>query len=293
MPDPWVRPGMIPFGNPYTSTPISPTDSIDLSGPLTLSVTPLLDAVPIGAPVRVKIELKNNSDSPIGVPESLSLKSEHITGSVSDGSQSRRSFRSIFRCMEEHSHNILKPGGSISADMTLLRGLQGALFPNPGLHNVNVRVDWEIDGIEVNVAGSASVMVTPPLDESHATAAKHTLSAPDLLLTLAIGGDHLDEGNVALDAAMADRTLAPHFAVIKAKCLGRHFARRKGNPGAALKSLGSNPVVSAAEADKVAAIIAGAPDSALKSTPKKLATTLKSASSRSRAVKKFLDCMDA
>ena len=155
---------------------------------MTLSVTPLLDAVPIGAPVRIKLELKNNSDSPIAVPESLSLKSEHVTGAVSDGSQAKRSFRSIFRCIEEHSLGVLKPGASILADMTLLRGLEGALFPGPGLHGVDVRLDWEIDGIGVGVTGSASVMITPPVDDDHAATAKHTLSAPDLLLTVAVGG---------------------------------------------------------------------------------------------------------
>ena len=61
LPDPWVRPGMIPFGQPFTNVPISPTDMLDLSGPLELSVRPLLDSIPLGAPVRVKLTLTNRS----------------------------------------------------------------------------------------------------------------------------------------------------------------------------------------------------------------------------------------
>ena len=109
MPDPWVRPGMIPFGSPYSSAPISPTDALDIAGPLRLSVEPLLDVIPIGAPVRVKVTLTNRSDSPIEVPASLSLKSENVTGQVRDPSQAARAFRSIIRCVEEHELTVLKP----------------------------------------------------------------------------------------------------------------------------------------------------------------------------------------
>ena len=109
MPDPWVRPEMIPFGSPYSSAPISPTDALDIAGPLRLSVEPLLDVIPIGAPVRVKVTLTNRSDSPIEVPASLSLKSENVTGQVRDPSQAARAFRSIIRCVEEHELTVLKP----------------------------------------------------------------------------------------------------------------------------------------------------------------------------------------
>ncbi len=47
---------------------------------LVLSVTPLLDSAPLGAPVRVNVELSNDTDMPLPVPASLSLKSEHVSG---------------------------------------------------------------------------------------------------------------------------------------------------------------------------------------------------------------------
>ena len=178
-----------------------------MTGP-SLTVEPLLDVIPIGAPVRVKVTLTNRSDSPIEVPETLSLRSGHVTGQVLDPSQTARDFRSIMRCLEEHNLAILKPDQSKSADMTLLRGMDGALFPAPGLHQISVNIAWEIDGVQVNLAGSSSVMVTPPVVEAHAIAANASLSEHDLLLCLAIGGDHPEEGNAALAvAANGDQAL--------------------------------------------------------------------------------------
>jgi len=144
MPDPWVRPGMIPFGSPYGSAPISPTDMMDARETLALTVEPLLDAVPIGAPVRVRLTLTNIGDSPVEVPETLSLKSEYVSGRVVDPSSTPRSFRSVVRCVEEHELRVLKPGQSMTHDMTLLRGAEGALFPAPGLHQIDVDVTWEM-----------------------------------------------------------------------------------------------------------------------------------------------------
>lgn len=293
MPDPWVRPGMIPFGQPYGSTPLSPTDMLDLGGPLELKVEPLMASVPIGAPVRVKLTLVNHSDSAIEGPHSLSLKDECVSGTVRDPSGTGRSFRSLMRCIEEHDLRVLKPRESISEDMTLLRGREGPLFNAPGLHQIDVDAAWEIDGMQVRVSGSATVMVTPPVDQSHAEAAQKTLTEPDLLLTLAIGGDHLEEGNAALNAAMDDATLAPHYAVLAAKQAGRRFGKRKADPKKALAALGSTPVLSCAEARKVAAMLKGLEDKDLRKADKKLAQTLKSAADGDKAVTKVADTMTA
>src|SRR5262249_46659879 len=49
------------------------------------------------------------------------------------------------------------------------------------------------------------------------TAALRILSTPDTLFSIAIGGDHLIEGNKAIDFAMRNPILRPHFAIIRAK----------------------------------------------------------------------------
>lgn len=254
MPDPWVRPGMIPFGQPYGSSPISPTDRLDFGGALQLSVDALLPSVPIGAPVRVRLTLTNTSDTPLEAPKSLSLKSEHVSGQVIDPSGSERGFRSVMRCLEEVEHAPLDPGAHITSDLTLLRGADGPLFPAPGMHRIEVNATWELNGVPVVASGSVAVMVTTAVDDSHAAAALETLSTADLLLTLALGGDHLESGVAALKSALQDKTLAPHYAVIEAKRVGRRFGARKADPKGALKLIKRGTVMSPSEVKRVAGI---------------------------------------
>lgn len=288
MPDPWVRPGMIPFGQSYGSTPISPTDMLDLGEALALRVEPLLVSIPIGAPVRVRVTLTNNSDAPMDTPKSLSLKSEHVTGRVTDSSNTSRSFRSLLRCIEEHEHAVLKPGASISADLTLLRGAEGALFPSPGLHSVDIDVAWEMDGMPVRVSARAPVMITPPVDESHAEAAVVTLTTPDLLLTLAIGGDHLEDGIGALYTAMSDKTLAPHFAVVEAKRHGRGFGKRAADSQKAIACISGDAVMSHSEVRHVAGFAKDLGSSGLKKAGKKAIAAMKKSAAGDRAVESMV-----
>jgi len=254
MPDPWVRPGMIPFGQAYSSAPISPEDRGDVGEVLELTVEPLLPSVPIGAPVRVRLTLTNRAEVPVQVPDSLSLKSEHVSGRVTAPSGRARPFRSIFRCIEEREVATLEPGGSLTHDLTLLRGGEGALFPDPGVHEIHVDVTWELDGLPVRASGSAPVMVTPPESESHASTAMKTLCCPDLLLTLALGGDHMEEATAVLEAAMDDATLAPHYQVIQAKRIARRFRKRKADPGRALELIDDATVMSPSEVRRIASL---------------------------------------
>ena len=73
-------------------------------------------------------------------------------------------------------------------------------------------------------------MVTPPVDDAHAEAALKVLTTPDALLTLALGGDHLDEGIEAIQAALDNPVLRPHFAYIEAKRVGPAVRRPQGRP---------------------------------------------------------------
>jgi hypothetical protein len=134
-------------------------------------------------------------------------------------------------------------------------------------------------------------MVTAPADQSHADAAKQTLAEPDLLLTLAIGGDHLQEGNAALAAAMGDDMLAPHFAVVAAKQAGRPFGKREANPEQALSLLGSDPVLTPSEARKAAAIIAEAEDTSLKEAGASLGRALQEAAGDDDTVRNVTQAM--
>lgn len=220
MPDISVRPGGVPFGQAYSSVPIVAADRMgDVPG-MVLGVASLLDSVPLGAPVRIDLEMVNTCDVPREGPSTLSLKSGHVSGRVIDPSGAVRTFRPLVLCLEElPGARRYEPGESLVHSMTLLRGAQGALFPASGQYRVEVEVAWEIDGAEVMTRGQTNVMITPAENDAHAEAAKRILNTPDALLSLVLGGDYLPDGVAAIRICANDPVLGPHYAIVEAKRL--------------------------------------------------------------------------
>jgi hypothetical protein len=255
MPDIYVRPGGTPFGTDYATTPISPGDLMVEVHELSLTVSSQIDLVPLGAPVRVNLLLTNNSDVPIDAPSSLSLGSGFIKGKVTDSDGRVRTFSPLVLCVDSLPFQTLQPGESITNSLTLLRGGQGALFLTPGIHRIAVELHWDVDGIEATVTGETSVMVTPAIDEDHARAAFHVLSTPDTLLTMIMGGDHLTDGIAAIQTALNNPVLRPHYAYLEAKRLAKRFGKRKANLKAVAELLDAETVMSPAEIGKAAGLV--------------------------------------
>jgi hypothetical protein len=258
MPDLWVRPGGVPFGAAYSTAPISPDDAAIEPDDIHLGVRAVLNVVPLGAPVRVDIDLRNTGEQPLPAPVDLSLKAGHVHGTVTDPSGTVRQFRPLIRCIEEERLAELDAGEPVTSSLTLLRGPEGALFPMAGPYTIRVEAEWDIDGVPLRVAGTGSVMVTPPVDAEHAEAALRVMSTPDTLLTLALGGDHLPEGVEAVEAALDSAVLRPHFAYIEAKRVATRFFDRSPDLGRAAELLDESTVMSAAEVDKASRIVAAA-----------------------------------
>jgi hypothetical protein len=222
MPDAWVRPGMVPFGASYSTAPMSVDEEAAELPEATLDVRVPNGFVPIGAPVRVDLKLSNISEqNALAAPTDLSLKAGHVEGTVTDPSGTVRSFRTILQCIDDEEIADLAPGASISDSLTLIRGKEGALFPLPGVYDITVKAEWAIDGVPVSITGSTQTTVTPAMDEAHAKAALQLLSTPDLLPAIVFGGDHITDGVAALQTALKDPVLKPHYAIIEAKRLGR------------------------------------------------------------------------
>ncbi|MGE0224741.1 MAG: hypothetical protein AB7F35_14780 [Acetobacteraceae bacterium] len=258
-PDVFVRPGGTAFGTASSTTPqISPTDlQVDVPG-LELRVTPLLNEVPLGAPVRVKVELVNVGQTPQRVPDRLSLKTDFVRGMVYDPSGSGRSFSPVIRCIEDQPMRVLRPNESVAEAMTLMRGYEGALFPTPGVHTIEVEVRWDVEQVEASITGRTTVMVTGVVDPAHAEAAHRILATPDAHMVLVIGGDHLTEGVAAVKDALKNDVLRPHFASIEAKRLMQRQGRRKPNVKAAAALVDEATVMSGSEAVKLAKLVKAA-----------------------------------
>jgi hypothetical protein len=174
---------------------------------------------------------------------------------VIDPTGTERTFSPLLRCVEDLPLETLAPKGSVRNSITLLRGAQGALFPLPGVHRIIVEAHWETGSVEAVVAGETEVMVASAVDEPHARAALKVLSTPDALLTLVLGGDHLDEGIEAIQTALTNPILRPHYALIEAKRVGERFGKRKANLKAAAELIDDATVMSQAEVQKTAAIV--------------------------------------
>jgi hypothetical protein len=271
-PDIWVRPGGIPFGLNYNSAPISPDDLIAPATGLVLEVKPLLDTVPIGAPVRIDVALVNTTARAHLVPQSLSLKAGHVSGKVVDPAGTIRTFSPLVLCLDEETARTLAPGERLEDSMTLLRGRQGALFPTPGVYRVSVDVDWEIGGAQLGVTGETTVMVGPAENKEHANAALKVLSTPDAHLTLVLGGDHLADGVEAIQSAVADPVLRPHYAMAEARRVGWAFQDRKPDFKTVADLLDDSAVLTAGEVKRAAEMVrqGDAPVAAVKKIAKVL-----------------------
>jgi hypothetical protein len=272
MPDIYVRPGGTPFGTSYASTPISPTDlEVEIEG-LDLRVVPVIESAPLGAPVRINIELVNTTNAPVSAPTTLSMKSGLVKGKVIDPAGAARTFSPLVRCVEDHPLAPLNPTESVRHSITLLRGAQGALFPMPGVHRIIVEVHWDSGGVEALVTGETDVMVTSAIDEAHARAALKVFSTPDALLTLVLGGDHLADGIETIQTALKNPVLGPHYAYIEAKRVAERFGKRKANLKAASELIDDLTVMSPAEIKRAVGLVKaeGADTAPGKSIAKKL-----------------------
>jgi hypothetical protein len=184
---------------------------------LKLDAEPLLDAIPLGAPARINVTITNTSSQPQRAPISLSLKTGVVNGSVIDPQGNERTFWPLKKWEDSDPCGILPPYESRTYTMTLLRGAQKALFPMAGAHRVKVRATWQSNGENVFLERQTIVRVTPAADDDHNAAAMKVLSTPDTLFSIAIIGDHLIEGNKAVETAVANPILQPHFAAVLAK----------------------------------------------------------------------------
>jgi hypothetical protein len=70
-------------------------------------------------------------------------------------------------------------------------------------------------------------MITPAIDEEHASAAKAILDNADTHLVLVLGGDHMEDAVAVIQKALGSKILKPHYAYIEAKRLSKAFGNRK------------------------------------------------------------------
>ncbi len=216
MPDVWVRPGGIQFGEDYAVAPIAADDLVERPPGLRLEVCPVEELLPLGAPARVEFALVNESSAPVLVPASLGLRGGTVRGKVIDPAGTVRTFLPLVPCVESQPLRVLEPGERVSSSATVTHGPQGALLPSAGLHRVVVEVRWDEGGAPRALSGSATLLVTAPASAEQERAAYGILSTPDTLLAIAATAD-VGNGFAAIEQAASDPMLGPHYAWLDAK----------------------------------------------------------------------------
>jgi hypothetical protein len=204
------------------------------------------------------VEVANTGDTPVPFPSELRYEAGHLEGYVTAPGGMPKPFRSVVRCLEDAFPGVLEPGASRVASLTLLRGPDGALFGTPGIHRVDVMVRWSGEhGVPLRLHGRADVWIDGTRDEAHGRAAATVLAAPDLSVVVALGGgEHLQEGIEALDAALAAEPLRPHYRVTQAMRLGRPFFTRDASQADAVDALDGEVVATTAEIERAARMLA-------------------------------------
>jgi hypothetical protein len=124
-----------------------------------------------------------------------------------------------------------------------LRGAEGALFASTGLYNVSVEVKWDVEDAIASVVGNTTVPMTGPKDASHAAATHKLLACPDAHLVLVLGGDYRKDDISAIQAALKNDTLWPHYAVVEARRLATRCEDREPDIDAARKLVEGSIVV--------------------------------------------------
>jgi hypothetical protein len=260
LPDIAIRPGGVCFGTPHQRLPVNARDEVVEANGLELRVDALPDVVPIGAPVRINFILTNRSGQVKKVPGSVRIKSGHVSGRVVDPLGSAQEFATIIQYTNRNKKDVLsqelQPNQTIAHSATLLWGTEGPLFPTSGFYRVILELNWYLEGVRFRIAGSTGVMVTPPKDDTHARAALKIFSTPNVLLALAIGGDHNEEGYAVIRNAMNHPILKPHYDLIEAKRVGQsYFRERKPKLRNTADTINENTIMSPTEIVRLTKIL--------------------------------------
>ncbi len=219
-PDILVRPGNSPVNPPTTGL----TDQVlhKVEG-LQFSICGTKGMFPYGAPVRLELQVHNQSEQAQIIPASLSLKSDFITGYTEDANGQRRHFKSIIACADEQRLKPLPADSKESYSFTLFRGESGWLFPAFGPYKVCLEMRWNVAGQPCFCSHNCTVMIDGPKSDQHAELAFEIMESPDLLLAFLFDSEEAKEYKL-LDQISKCKQLKDHYAYLnfKRKLAARH-----------------------------------------------------------------------
>ena len=224
-PDIAVRPGGIPRRAVQSLRDVRPAPapiSLRNAPDMLLALKPVQDVFPFGAPIRLDYSLSNRGGTR-RVPREISLRGGHVMGRVTGPDRVQRFFRTAFRCCDTADTGDrltqLAANSSIESSMTVLRGIDGPLFPEAGAYEIEVEIRWDADDQTHRVAGRTQIAVEEPdpNDPAQVLAAAMILNEPAMMPAL-VQGLIERQGLRALSVALRSPTLAEHYLATALKC---------------------------------------------------------------------------
>lgn len=219
-------------------------------------------AVPLGAPVRLNFEVRNRGGHFRDIPGTLSLTSGHLCGVVigPDTTPVRRPFRAFLVKGDTPPPRALEPGGIATDSLTLFRGPAGALFPQPGVYEVELTIEWCHDDRLVHLNHAIRVEVIPaPADAVGRRLAAKCLAEPELLLCHLLPSDRWKRaGRLLREIAESASPLRDHYAFTNARLAtsAHRGERSRGNAPLAFRHLTPDSRLGVAEFRQVLGWIA-------------------------------------
>ncbi len=247
LPDIRVRPGGIPYdvlkSNGNSNMPMDSSshkhEAASSDHGLRIKLEPQLKEYPAGAPIRVNLEIINQSTTAneAEVPSYLQLHSGLMKGMVQAAAEKDDSapmvIQQVLYFADEDSWEKLPASASKIHSFTLLNSGDRLLFSNPGEYKLAIELSWSSnDGRVYRVPANTSITIAPVSSqaEKHTLLIKEISDTPELFLLLALGGgDHLRKGIRLLNRLLKFPLLAPHYSLLKARQIGNDFFARKGN----------------------------------------------------------------
>jgi hypothetical protein len=242
-PDIVVRPGggarklNLPGIDAFRMVPLLGGQSGSKDAPLLrLEALPFAEEIPLGAPARIQLTLRNLGPETVTGP-ALRLKSGHISGAVIGDDGLERPFLPLAETLDALDSKSIPAEQPTQGSLTLLRGPDGPLFPTPGRYTVRVELRVFLRRRYYLFTANTKITVRPFEDDKQRRIATLLLETRQSLLTLAVGGDGLTDGNQAVNLALSHPILGPHFQIVRLKRLVRGIGRVRGYLGEALAIL--------------------------------------------------------
>lgn len=215
-PDPFIRPGMIKYDRissfadaPQPETISSLSSTVSVPSGLEFFVNPYRATLPLGAPARFDLTLKNTKNSPINVPISIGLNHSFLQIRVTNEQGEENHVRSIFRLTDFDPTRDLDPNDKVEGSVTILGGSSGPLFPKPGLYKLTFTISW----LSHNKAWKIECEESVRIDQEDKTSKLSDRINQDSETTLALilGHKYRFENEQIIEEAIKDAILGGHF----------------------------------------------------------------------------------